>query len=447
MELSKLYKAILSMASIEVDDEDKIFTKIKGSNHYIKHGGKDIYLPTKKAASVAPLNNGLIFNPLNENALVKKDVVFTKIMDKIMADINTTISLWVYALSKLMEQSGESGTMMTSSMLSVIKDVGEVPKDFSARMMLFAASCNDSNANNRYLSYKITSAAKAGEKAFNKRCAVWSPYKKTMDMLYTGEWSKKEDDSKRVAGAVLRKSDGKPFEKMLNAILPGLSTDAYSASSLSQICPTADSFFKSIKAIVKDMSSFHNKVKTCEDFCWPEYDLSWISFMDEVDKHVNLIRSMPNDCCNAPVQENNIPAVDTVASQERANARLIKDTTVIPPWEEDNASDIAASIAAKVVNEKAPSKSPTLEDLLSGKAPKVAGPVSQAMRENVQTQQTSGAPSVMSILGNMQPNQYNLNARPVQTLMSGSLTHNKYAPTQVAQVPSMVNMRYPGQGF
>ncbi len=444
MELSKVYKAVLSMAAIEADEEDKIFTSIKGQKHYIKHGGKDIYLPTKKAASVAPLNNGLIFNPLNENVLVKKDVVFTKVMDKIFADLNSIVSTWVFALAKLMEQNGEAGTSMSPAMLGVIKDVGEVPKDFSARMMLFAAACADSNQNCRYLSYKISSSVKAGDKSFNKKCVVWSPYKKTMDSLYSGEWSKKDDESKRVAGAVLRKSDGKPFEKMLLAILPGLQSDTYSTDSLSQICPTADTFLKSLKEIIKDLSSFHSKVKSCEDFEWPDYDLSWIKFMTDVDKHVHVIRNMPNDCANIMIKETPAqPSIDMAAAQEKANARLIKDSTSIPPWEEDKSAAVFDAVVAKPKIGNAP----TLEDLLNGKAPKVAGPVTQAMRDNVQTQQTSGAPSVASILGNMQQTGFSNRVVPVQPFTSGSLVQNRFAPTMTASVPSMVNMRYPGQGF
>lgn len=443
MELSKVYTAILTLAGIQVDNEDKIFTPIKGEPHYIKHGGKDIYIPTKKAASTAPLKNGLIFNPLNENVLAKKDVVFTKIADKVFADFNTILSTWVYAIAKLMEQNAEAGTNMSPSVLAIIKEVGEVPKDFAARMMMFAAACAESNHNNRYLAYKISSASKTGEKTFNKKCVVWSPYKKTMDALYTGEWSQKDDEKKRIAGAVLRKSDGKPFDRIVSLILPGLSTDSYTKDSLSQIAPTVDSFLKSVKAIVTDMSNFHDKVKTLEDFDWPDYDMSWVKFMDNVDKHTVAIRNMPNDCANVPVQEKEpeVSSVNLAAAQEKANSKLLRDSSNIPPWEEAPKAAPVAS-AAPVVRTSAP----TLEDLLSGKAPVVAGPVSQAMRESSMNNAQSGTPSVASILGSL-PNSQSFRPMPTQTLFSGSLTQNKYSPTQVAQVPSMTTMRYPGQGF
>lgn len=434
MELSKVYKAILSLAGIEADEDDKIFTKIKGENHYIKHGGKDIYLPSKKAASTAALNNGLIFNPLNENVLAKKDVVFNKIADKIIADFNTIIGTWVYALAKHMEQNAEAATKMSPSMLNVIKDIGEVPKDFSARMMMFAAACSESNTNYRYLSYKITGSASVKEKSFNKKCTVWSPYKKSMDSLYTGDWSQKDDDKKRVAGAVLRKSDGKPFEKILFQILPGLKEDSYSGYSLSQISPTMDSFLKSIKLILTDLAAFHNKVKSVEDFEWPDYDLSWVKFMESVDKHTSIIRNMPNDCVNIPVAEK-AEVVDTTSIvQEKANARLMRDSmpSSIPPWE-DEPKPVAA------VQKKSPTNAPTVEDLISGRFAPAPGPVSQAMRDSTQSNAGVGAPTVMSILGNM-PSQMQHRVMPMQTLYSGSLTHSKFSPTTVAQVPSMTNM-------
>lgn len=434
MELSKIYKAILSLAGIEADDEDKIFTKIKGENHYIKHGGKDIYLPSKKAASTAALNNGLIFNPLNENVLVKKDVVFAKIADKIIADFNTIIGTWVYALAKHMEQNAEAATKMSPSMLNIIKEVGEVPKDFSARMMMFAAGCSEGNINYRYLSYKITGSTSGKDKDFNKKCVIWSPYKKNMDALYTGDWSQKEDDKKRIAGAVLRKSDGKPFDKILSQILPGLKEDSYNGYSLSQISPTVDSFLKSIKLILTDLAAFHNKVKSVDDFEWPDYDLSWVKFMENVDKHTSTIRNMPNDCVNIPVVEKAEIVNTTSIVQNKANERLMRDSmpSSIPPWEDEPKQIIQPQ-------KKVSSSAPTVEDLISGKIAPAPGLMSQAMRDSTQNNAGVGAPTVMSILGNM-PQQMQYRVAPVQTLMSGSLTQNKFSPTTIAQVPSMTNM-------
>lgn len=455
MELTKVYKSILSLASIEVDDDDKIYTKINGQPHYIKHGGKDIYIPSKKAANTAALHNGLIFNPLNENVLVKKDVVFHKVADKIIADFNSIIGTWVYTLAKAMEQNGEAATTMSPQMLEVIKDVGEVPKDFSARMMMFAAGTGESNTHNRYLAYKITGGDSQKDKTFNKKCTVWSPYKKTMDSLYMGEWSQKDDDKKRVAGAVMRKSDGKPFERMLKQILPGLSNDAYNGLSLSQISPTVDAFLKSVKSILIDMTAFYNKVKTVEDFEWPEYDLAWVKFMENVDKHTHMIRNMPNDCANVPVSDDKPNHVGTYndqalkVAQEKANAKLMRDSVPAnsiqpsmqpPPWEEE-----VKVVPVKHVQSSSVS-GPTVQDLISGQYKPAPGVMTQAIMQAQQTNTSNGAPTVMSLLGNnSMQNQYR--AAPVQTLLSGSLVQNRYSPSTIAQVPSMTNMSYPGRGF
>lgn len=296
MKLDDVYRGILKATSIQCDETSKLYIALAdGDKRYLSYpgSGKIAYLPNEQSASFAPLNNGLLFNPLNENIL-SIDTFWSIIANNIVDQINATLSAWVYQMAVVAESSNSDMLDMDDSIIEVFKEWGEVPKDFAARMLTFAGACREDNKNHRYIDYKIISK-KASDKdsVFNRRCTAWSPYKETIEKLYTGEWSTKSDDKKRVAGAVLRKGDGAPFLKLISIILPNLSQ--YRVDSLSQLAPTMHSFVMCMNMVYKDMQNFYDKIKSMGKLdtlmCFDPLAVEWIS---SVDKKTSEVIKYPN---------------------------------------------------------------------------------------------------------------------------------------------------------
>lgn len=288
MKLIELYKDILAVGSLRVDDEGMVSAAVAGSTTPYMVEGKRLVLPTPQQMSNADWSNRVSFHPLQENILRGESKVMEKYRNAVNIRLNYVIGMIAQELMGLAVDVAAHKRLNPDQaiLLSHLKDADE--KSMAVFQSLMKAM-GIGNKDRCFVHIFLKRGGVVQGKKYNRACIVSFP-------LYE-ELLK---DEKQVYGVTMSKKHKAVIRALIEFILPGIDQPGhFDAGSESDIAPFLDCLMHGVMKVascVNDvLANYEQFIDRADEY---RYNDDWVEAFDNLAALLPEIRMIPMQAGN-----------------------------------------------------------------------------------------------------------------------------------------------------
>lgn len=329
MNLIELYKSILSVAGMSVDDDGFISFKLaRMDKKPVIVKGKRLVLPTTEQLRNPDLSNRVMFHPLSESILRGESEVVTSFREHITKRLNFIIGYVSYALLDLAISVAEHQKLspQQTEFLSLVKDAdqGTLERMRKVTENMFLGDASQSFAHMRVQKNGMVAGVK-----HRRVGVVYFPFYEELKKVPAPK------EPNEIYGVKLRKVDREAFTALMEYLIPDIDKiDKWMFPSDSEIAPTLDALMRSVIAVGDPLNSvvdlFKDHIESSDDLY---FDGEWEESFKNLNALLPQIRMIPMQPGNEGrmlQQGQNVVTVDVSAPQTVRDAAPMAQTQQAP---------------------------------------------------------------------------------------------------------------------
>lgn len=303
MKLLDLYKSILGVARLTVDEDGYVSNELMENKQPFLISGKRLVIPTPAQLRNPDRESRIIFHPLRENALqTGESEVLAAFRVSLNTRINAAVALLMANLTSIATSVAEQKKLNPDQMeyLTLLKDVDE-EKTFPTLAKIIAAMPLG-QTKQVFVSIYLKKGAKLNDRAYKRAGIVSFP-------LYQELLEEKNE----IYGVPVRKKDRLAFKALLEYIFgPEIAIpNHYSFGSSSDVAPSLEAIMGAVKNIGAVINAQVEKFKdVLEDHEEMMIDADWVEAFDNIEKFVPEIRLIPSQLGNEAINTPDTPVVE-----------------------------------------------------------------------------------------------------------------------------------------
>jgi hypothetical protein len=294
MNLLNFYESLLKFAGLEASQDGYIRTSklLSEVSEPILINGAQLVLPTQENLAHSDVSKRIIFHPLAESLTKKMPPNINRLMKVILRRLNMNIGqIGSAVIGSLVNVS--SHHHFKGDQLELMKKLGEEPSFESSDLEVWRHVTSDAlkdKTTRWFINAFINTGGTYKGKKHHRVCVVWSPFYEYLCKIENGE----EQNERKFTKVQIKK-----MKRMMEFILFQINEkDAYSYGTNSQIAPYMSALFKAASNVALALNeiviNYGEPIsKACVDISDCLYDLSWLDYMDNLDRFTNESRMIP----------------------------------------------------------------------------------------------------------------------------------------------------------
>lgn len=291
MKIIQLYKDILSVASLQADEDGMVSAVAGGSSSPFMVDGKRLVLPTREHLSNPDWASRVVFHPLSENNLRGESKVMEKFRNAINKRLNYVIGLLAQELLALTVDIDAHKRLNPDqqALLTALLGADEKSKTLEQLQALLKAMGLGNNERSIVHIFLKRGGIVRGKK-FNRACIVSFPLYEELG----------KEDAKQVYGVTVSKKNKLLLRKLLEFILPGIEKPShFDAGSESDIAPFLDCLMHGVLKIAgcinQVVDDYENFIEDPDMF---RFNSDWVEAFENLAVLLPEIRSIPMQAGN-----------------------------------------------------------------------------------------------------------------------------------------------------
>lgn len=300
MNLIELYKSILNVAKLSVDDEGYVSNELMDNKKPFVISGRRLVIPTNNQLRNPDRESRIVFHPLRENALqTGESEVLSAFRNALNTRINGAVALLMANLVRLATSVAEHKKLNPDQMeyLTILKNADD--KTFETLAKIIAAMPLG-QTKMAFVSIYLKKGAKLNDRAYKRAGIVSFPF-------YNDLLEAKDE----IYGVKIRQKDKIGFKALLEYVFTTdiATLNHFSFGSSSDVAPSLEAIMGAVKnigiAINNQIENFKDVFEDCEEML---ISADWVESFDNINKYLPEIRLIPTQFGNesnvAPVVEN-----------------------------------------------------------------------------------------------------------------------------------------------